>query len=452
MSLLSLNQNQNTNNNNILNSSEKQNPSNIKDYHPIEFYSLGKINPNINTKNLFNNNSLKKCGLNYNHSSHELFDRNILSVNNSYFDKYKEVKPRMNLCVSVKNENNYLDPVLTSKIRNDFNHEMQKQNNINSLEWFHVIRNRVYIIDQNSKIKKGNNISTKEFYQEKGNNLEQKSNKRGLDCFNKGNSLNSIFNIKRYKEGNEQLINKKEHFPKEKEITQIESDNNYWKKLRIENNIYDNKKINEKKLKENCLYFDKNHKNIIRHKNWWKIDENPSKTKISQGSPKWFNIVPNWKAKLLNDEIIKKQDTITVFSKNQNWLTVTPKKKDRRNALEKKRILDMDVTSRLMPRWMEIKTFKQKPVDLFKSIEYNNPVKQKTKRTMAFVDKELNLNRIKTVEYNPSRSVFSYQDFRNNVLTTKDAKNYGEKVSQKPKRFFEWDDGKKFNPKFKKDI
>ena len=112
----------------------------------------------------------------------------------------------------------------------------------------------------------------------------------------------------------------------------------------------------------------------------------------------------------------------------------------------------MDVTSKLMPRWMEIKTLKQKPIDLFKSIEYNNPVKQKTKRTMAFVDKELNLNRLKTVEYNPSRSVFSYQDFRNNVITSKDAKNYGEKVSQKPKRFFEWDDGKKFNPKFKKDI
>ena len=59
MSLLSLNQNQNTNNNNILNSSEKQNPSNIKEYHPIEFYSLGKINPNIDTKNLFNTHPKK---------------------------------------------------------------------------------------------------------------------------------------------------------------------------------------------------------------------------------------------------------------------------------------------------------------------------------------------------------------------------------------------------------
>ena len=66
--------------------------------------------------------------------------------------------------------------------------------------------------------------------------------------------------------------------------------------------------------------------------------------------------MPNWKSKLYNDEIIKKNDTITIFSKNQNWLTVTPKKKDRRKALEKKRILGKDVTSRLMPRWMEIKS------------------------------------------------------------------------------------------------
>ena len=99
----------------------------------------------------------------------------------------------------------------------------------------------------------------------------------------------------------------------------------------------------------------------------------------------------------------------------------------------------MDVTSKLMPRWMEIKTEKSKPIDLFKSIEYNNPVKQKAKRQMAFVDKELNLKRLKPLEYNNSRSVFSYQDFRNDVNTSKEAKYYGEKVSQKPKRFFEWD-------------
>ena len=131
---------------------------------------------------------------------------------------------------------------------------------------------------------------------------------------------------------------------------------------------------------------------------------------------------------------------------------MTPKKKDRRKALEKKRILDKDVTSKLMPRWMEINTDKAKTPDIFKSIEYNYPVKQRTKRMMALVDKDLNKNNLKTCDYNPSRSVFSYQDFRNNVNTNKEAEFYGSKVSQKPKRFFEWDDGKKFNTKYKKDL
>ena len=163
-------------------------------------------------------------------------------------------------------------------------------------------------------------------------------------------------------------------------------------------------------------------------------------------------MVPNWKSKLFNEEIIKKQDTITVFSKNQNWLTVTPRKRDRRKAFEKKRVLDMEVTSKLMPRWMEIKTDIPKRPDLFKSIEYNYPVKQRAKKMMAFVDKDLNLNKIKTLDYNPARSIFNLNDFRNNVSTSYEAKIYGEKVSQKPRRFFEWDDGKKFNPKYKKDI
>ena len=109
----------------------------------------------------------------------------------------------------------------------------------------------------------------------------------------------------------------------------------------------------------------------------------------------------------------------------------------------------MEITSKLMPRWMEIKTDIPKRPDLFKSIEYNNPVKQRSKKMMAFVDKDLNLNKIKTLDYNPARSIFNLNDFRNNVSTSYEAKIYWEKVSQKPRRFFEWDDGKKFNPKYK---
>ena len=165
--------------------------------------------------------------------------------------------------------------------------------------------------------------------------------------------------------------------------------------------------------------------------------------------------MPDWKTKLFKEELAKKKETITVFSKNQNWLTVTPREQDRKKALEKNKILDMDVTSKLMPNWMEIKYKKDNNIigsDKFKSVEYNYPLKQKPKRIMAFVDKDLNPKNYKPIEYNPSRSVFNIDDFRHNVFTRYDANFYGSKVSQLPRKFFDWNDGKKFNHKYKKDI
>ena len=289
MSLFSKDQNDNIN----ISPLQKSHEEIPKPYHPLEFYSLGKVDPNL-INSIKNNTSPKNdypqkplnSRLNYNYSSHELFNRNILSVNNPYFEKYKEVKPKMILSSSVnKNENNYLEPLNSMHVRNNAITENQKLNNINSLEWFHLIKNKVYIIDQDSKIKKGNNITRNKFYQEKGITLEEKNknNLKGIDTDRDNNNINrikSIFNAKRYKEGNNNLSSKKDIFVKEKEIKQIESENNYWKKLRIEKtlegrntiDITDRKKFDEKKLKGNFYYFDKNHKNIIRHKNWWKID------------------------------------------------------------------------------------------------------------------------------------------------------------------------------------
>ena len=65
--------------------------------------------------------------------------------------------------------------------------------------------------------------------------------------------------------------------------------------------------------------------------------------------------MPEWKAKLFKDEISNKEDTIKVFSRYQNWITVDSRDLDRRKALERIKILKKDVTSKLMPKWMEIK-------------------------------------------------------------------------------------------------
>lgn len=100
---------------------------------------------------------------------------------------------------------------------------------------------------------------------------------------------------------------------------------------------------------------------------------------------------------------------------------------------------------------MEIEHKGNKGKEVFRSVEYYNPLKQKPKKMMAFVDKDLNPKK-KKEDYNPERSIFCYNDFRNNVNTKKQAEIEDRKVSQLPKKFFDWDDGKKFNPKYKKDI
>ena len=112
----------------------------------------------------------------------------------------------------------------------------------------------------------------------------------------------------------------------------------------------------------------------------------------------------------------------------------------------------MEQTSKIMPKWMEIEHKNGKQEEIFKIVEYNNPVRQKTKGLMAFVDKNINPKRLKPIQFNPSRSIFNIQDFRHNVSTDKDRKNFDSTVSQLPRKFFDWDDGKKFNPKYKKDI
>ena len=91
---------------------------------------------------------------------------------------------------------------------------------------------------------------------------------------------------------------------------------------------------------------------------------------------------------------------------------------DRRHPLEKMKAENMEVTSKIMPKWMEINHKNVKKSEDFKKAEYI-PIKQKAKRLVVFVDKELNPSRLKSVDFDPSRSVFNYGDFRNNVLVKK---------------------------------
>lgn len=139
-----------------------------------------------------------------------------------------------------------------------------------------------------------------------------------------------------------------------------------------------------------------------------------------------------------------------ILSRQRDWITVNSKTKDRKHPLEKMVHTNKETTSKIMPKFMEVKYKEFKQKDNFKLVEYY-PTKQKAKQLLSLVDIDLNPSKIKPPEINPKKSVFSYCDFRNNVLTKKEHEFYDSKVSQSPKKFFDWDDGIKFNPKYKRD-
>ena len=171
---------------------------------------------------------------------------------------------------------------------------------------------------------------------------------------------------------------------------------------------------------------------------------------MSKNAPEWFNILPDWKIEQYKEHLAKNEDTINILSKHQNWITTSPRTYDRKHPLEKKKALNMEETSKIMPKWMEIKHKINKREEDLKSIEYY-PIRQKCKKLMVFVDKDINPPKNKILNYDKNKSIFSYGDFRNNVVTKPEHIYYDSKVSQLPKKFFDWDDKTKFNPKFKKD-
>lgn len=65
------------------------------------------------------------------------------------------------------------------------------------------------------------------------------------------------------------------------------------------------------------------------------------------------------------------------------------------------------------------------------------------------VDK--NTNNPKDTLNNPNKSIYSIGDYRHNLVLKEDADKFANTVTQMPKAFLAWDDGKKFNTKYKKD-
>jgi len=172
----------------------------------------------------------------------------------------------------------------------------------------------------------------------------------------------------------------------------------------------------------------------------------------SKDSPEWFKIIPEWKRTQFKEYLAKNEDSIRVISKHNGWISISPKTNNRLLPLEKF-TMDKENHKKILPKWMNLKYYKNysKEDDIFKKVQYN-PMKMRNRKMMLLVDKNLNPKFINKSVFLPERSIFNFQDFRHNSIFEEDRKYNDNLVSQEPRKFLEWDDGKVFNPKTKRDI
>lgn len=168
--------------------------------------------------------------------------------------------------------------------------------------------------------------------------------------------------------------------------------------------------------------------------------ENMDRTKMSADVPEWFNVVTADKLER-KKEALQQEGTITIFSRNQNWITVDANNPNRKHPLEKEKKNKMETSSVIMPRWMQIipiKTTKENP-KFFKREHFISKGQNKDTRVVMLND-EL-----------PNKSIFSYMDFRHNLTTREEADKFGKMVSQVPKQLIGWECSTKFDPKVPQD-
>ena len=253
------------NNNNPLNTNDKlQKNFNL---HSIDFYALGKVPPYQKNKNFIPPNN------GFRSTSNNLIKRNYFSINNRYFDDLKNIYPKKQATIYEQNieENNYLTPlsVFNTVQRYDL------PNNVVNQETYNIAKEKLYAKDIFSTIRKGKRLSRNDFFAQKKNLMEDNKNKLFYTPSNKSlnndnnntkelKRYNSSVNIKEYERDlkNEMIINKEKN---EKKLIHSSSTKAFIPK--------NPKDITKEILTNRNLLFDKNHSQIVRDRNWWKINK-----------------------------------------------------------------------------------------------------------------------------------------------------------------------------------
>ena len=251
-------------NNNLSNDKNKNN-INVRS---IEFYALGKVN-NYKKINHFipNNNGFRS-------TSNNLLKRNYFSINNRIFDDLKDKNPKKQATIYEQNidENNYLTPL---NVFNSFQRYDLPSNVVNQ-ETYNIAKEKLFAKDIFSTIKKGNHISRNDFVSQKQNLLGSSDTKDNKFLTPNNNRTTNDDNIKVFKRYNSCINIMEEN--REKKYNEINKEKNNDKKLINSSSsrafVPKNPKDFTKEILANTIiHFDKNHTNIVRDRNWWKINK-----------------------------------------------------------------------------------------------------------------------------------------------------------------------------------
>jgi hypothetical protein len=318
----------------------------------------------------------------YKDKASDFLERNAFSLNSSQYNQLKTNYTKLST-LSQKNfeNNNYLNPLpsFERRYKNELNPLLINQMTFNKYRLQQFSKDS----SNNSNLSQGSSLPSNDF----------KSNKQTLISSNSMPLLNSFSN------DNSSLLNPNKY---------LLDRNSKGELIRIP------------KVKPHQHEFNRESKDI----------------------PNYFQIVNEEKLQMFQKEL-EKQDTITLLSRNKNWITVTPRHKNRNKCLENVKVKN-DETSLILPKWMIGKYPKALSPDNFKGVTYTSIRNGKTSRQL--IDK----NNLKKNDWFHNRSIFAIGDFRHNVLSEKDVNDYQKDLSLQPKRFFEWDDGKVYDPKKKK--
>lgn len=270
-------------------------PINIKS-HPLNFYALGEVSdykPQLTgflPSRAFRGNS------------NDLIKRNINSLNSRYYDDLQRTQPKNKNFATIQeqniSENNYLLPINLY----DSLHKYNLPSNCVNQATYNLAKKKLYASQKLSMVKNGKNITLKEFYEQKGkifesekeiinsNNNTERADKRDNinNTYDNSNKYKNYFSvdkkgIKNIKESNQE----KRHNTIRKKIyglMPLETETDINNKKNVTTDKIDNKSNNflifknpddpeQKKLKSNNFHFDRNNKQFLSIKNWWKVDK-----------------------------------------------------------------------------------------------------------------------------------------------------------------------------------